>query len=117
MLMCEPDLHLPREHTGEEGCQHDSMRTSAAHLLSSRTSENLLKKTKAFKFEAFGNSLEAKSNLVKKTFENSELTSFVTERGEIHTQGHSQELCKLWRKGTKKRIRDLRKIQLRPQTS
>ena len=62
MLMCEPDLHLPREHTGEEGCQHDSMRTSAAHLLSSRTSENLLKKTKAFKFEAFGNSLEAEQS-------------------------------------------------------
>lgn len=95
MPMCEPDLHSPREHTGELGCQHDGMRTSA-HLLSSWTSETLLKKTKAFKFKAFGNSLEAKSNLVKKTFESSELTSFVTERWEIHTQGHSQEWGKLW---------------------
>lgn len=82
--MIEPDLHSPREHTGELSCQHDSMKTSA-HLLSSWTSETVLKKTKAFKFKAFGNHLEAKSDLVKKTFESSELTSFVTERGEFHT--------------------------------
>ena len=109
--MIEPDLHSPREHTGELGCQHDGMKTSA-HLLSSWTSETLLKKTNAFKFKAFGNRLEAKSNLVKKTFESSEFTSFVTEHGEIHTQGHSQEWGKLWWK----RTRDLMKIQLRPQT-